>query len=667
MPAIAVNPPFPLFTDADGQPLDDAYIYIGTANQNPVSNPIAVYWDSALTIAASQPIRTSGGYPVYNGSPARFYTNSDYSILVRDKNGAFVYTAAGETDFISSEFVTFIQSGVGAVQRSAQDKLREFVSVKDFGAKGDGTTNDTAAIQAAINAVIAAGGGAVYIPAATYITRELTIAGNNITIFGDGSVSLLKRDGSWTGTNRGIFQFDNSTQDLENITIRTIGIDFNGTLDFGFGIKLGNAASLPATYNYSRNVRITDVRFRDSNPQATTGDKWGVVFRGKLENVWIERCHSSNDMQLCAGGVDIHKNINILNNVCYEGRANGIAMSTPYNVESLSIIGNYVEANSLGIYVGPDQIYGAITSGTWRDVVIANNRIITKSAGSTSTWMGIYVNAAGTGYKNVAISGNAIECKDTLNSQHGIRFTDQTGYSTVIDNAAITGNVIENCRYGISIDAGGKSQISGNQVTNCTDGIYLGKVSRQCGVVGNNCFGGTRAINVVEGEVLVSGNTCQGGTGQTGSFAGRLTVSPGTGKTAKVLAIGNKFTDGLGGAGTNIYGVRCPGTGTMEVQLYDNDLRGNTAGVDNLPATARVQNNLGFVTNNGGQTAAIATGTTVTHGCSSTPTIVLATPLSSGPTNVTVSAVGSTTFTINFGGGGSYAFAWEAKTTYFYQ
>lgn len=92
MPAIAVNQPFPIFTDADGQPLDDAYIYIGTANQNPVSNPITVYWDSALTIPVSQPIRTSGGYPVYNGSPARFYANSDYSILVRDKNGAFVYS-----------------------------------------------------------------------------------------------------------------------------------------------------------------------------------------------------------------------------------------------------------------------------------------------------------------------------------------------------------------------------------------------------------------------------------------------------------------------------------------------------------------------------------------------------------------------------------------------
>jgi hypothetical protein len=40
-----------------------------------------------------QPIRTSGGYPVYQGTPARFYVGSDYSIQVKDKNGSVVYTS----------------------------------------------------------------------------------------------------------------------------------------------------------------------------------------------------------------------------------------------------------------------------------------------------------------------------------------------------------------------------------------------------------------------------------------------------------------------------------------------------------------------------------------------------------------------------------------------
>ena len=93
MSALSVEPPYPAFAEADGQPLEDGYIWIGTVNLNPITNPIAAYWDSALTISAVQPIRTSGGYPVYQGTPSRIYAASDYSIQVQDKNGTVVYTS----------------------------------------------------------------------------------------------------------------------------------------------------------------------------------------------------------------------------------------------------------------------------------------------------------------------------------------------------------------------------------------------------------------------------------------------------------------------------------------------------------------------------------------------------------------------------------------------
>lgn len=77
--------------------------------------------------------------------------------------------------------VNFTPAGTGAVVRSAQAKLRDMaVSAQDFGAVGDGVTNDRAAIQAAIDAVNDAGGGEVWLPMKQYLlgTTGLTMRGN---------------------------------------------------------------------------------------------------------------------------------------------------------------------------------------------------------------------------------------------------------------------------------------------------------------------------------------------------------------------------------------------------------------------------------------------------------------------------------------------------------
>jgi hypothetical protein len=88
-----VTSPFTVFFDRSGDPLDAGYIYVGTAGINPEVSPISVYWDAALTTPAAQPIRTLAGYPSQNGSPGTIIINqATYSIVVRDKNGALVYS-----------------------------------------------------------------------------------------------------------------------------------------------------------------------------------------------------------------------------------------------------------------------------------------------------------------------------------------------------------------------------------------------------------------------------------------------------------------------------------------------------------------------------------------------------------------------------------------------
>ena len=205
MSALSINPPYPVFPDIDGQPLEDGYIWIGTAGMNPISNPIVVYWDAALTIPAPQPIRTIGGFPARAGSPARLYAGSDYSIQVQNKNGSVVYSSANATELLSSDLVTFIQAGAGAVERTAQSKMRDIVSVKDFGAVGDGVANDYAAISAAWAYCYPLGIN-LYFPAGTYLVTgeqnfpfkntQLPVVSlldcKNMTIFGDGPSSILK-------------------------------------------------------------------------------------------------------------------------------------------------------------------------------------------------------------------------------------------------------------------------------------------------------------------------------------------------------------------------------------------------------------------------------------------------------------------------------------------
>tara|TARA_R110001606_G_scaffold19827_1_gene72326 strand:+ start:1117 stop:3303 length:2187 start_codon:yes stop_codon:yes gene_type:complete len=80
----------------------------------------------------------------------------------------------------NSSAVDYNQGGTGAVDRTVKAKLQEFISVKDFGAVGDGVTDDSAAIQAAISAATYG----VHFPQGVYVAAEIPLNKNDFVIYG---------------------------------------------------------------------------------------------------------------------------------------------------------------------------------------------------------------------------------------------------------------------------------------------------------------------------------------------------------------------------------------------------------------------------------------------------------------------------------------------------
>ena len=88
---------------------------------------------------------------------------------------------------IDATKLAFTQTGTGAVARTVSSKLNETISVKDFGAVGNGTNNDATAIQAAIDS--ASDGGVIYFPEGTYLCNAKIETTKHVSLIGEGPKS----------------------------------------------------------------------------------------------------------------------------------------------------------------------------------------------------------------------------------------------------------------------------------------------------------------------------------------------------------------------------------------------------------------------------------------------------------------------------------------------
>lgn len=191
MSALSIQVPFPVFQDRDGQPLDNGYVWLGVANLNPQTNPVVAYYDAALTIPAVQPLRTLNGYISRAGSPAQVYVDGvNFSILVQDSKGSLVYSFPdGSGISTDASGIIYLPGGTNAVATTVQAKLRQTISVLDFGT----APLTTAQFQ---SAVTAAAGGTLIVNAEVTIDADVTVpSGTTVEVVNAGFFSCV-------GTNR---------------------------------------------------------------------------------------------------------------------------------------------------------------------------------------------------------------------------------------------------------------------------------------------------------------------------------------------------------------------------------------------------------------------------------------------------------------------------------
>jgi len=109
-------------------------------------------------------------------------------------------------------------------------------------------------------------------------------------------------------------------------------------------------------------------------------------------------------------------------------------------------------------------------------------------------------------------------------------------------------------------------------------------------------------------------------------------------------------------------GINTTGAGTvtgLDVSDCDFSDASTPASIGGTLTTPKFRNVLGYKTRNHG-VAAVATGNTVSHGLAGTPDVVFPAALATGVTDINIASIGSSTFILNFGGGGSPNIAWTA-------
>ncbi|GAA4688192.1 right-handed parallel beta-helix repeat-containing protein [Streptomyces youssoufiensis] len=527
---------------------------------------------------------------------------------------------------------------------------------REYGALGNGTADDTAAVQAALTAAKTSGGW-VLVPPGTYrLTATLRIygstrltllpgaefrraGGDTMIVNGDAAQSL----GGYTGHGAiiiegGLWNMQGTASGLNtnascimigharNVTVRDLeirdvpgwhGIELNavkdavvsncrlrGYIDPGsrpaseaIQIDLAKASSVfppfgPYDHTPCEDVTIRDCYIGASGTEGTVAWPRGVGSHAATIGRW-------------------HKRIRVVNCTVEGGAQYAVA---PYAWQDCLIQGNTVISQGAGVHVWTNDTADA-NATTNASGTQTNASQETKGAaiiGNTFRNMGNHDDVLGvigepTGHlTSVTIADNVLDTQTGDGSQGGIRLE-------YVDQVTITSNVIRSgAGTGISIVNSTGGAVTGNRVYTVTNSGIAAATCTGMQVVGNTVRDtGSNGIHVQGGsDAQVASNFIKGASRTAGAFGIRVSSA-----ADGVLITGNRVR--LAGTGAEAaYGLSIA-SGCTGVRRYGNDLAGSgstgplddqSTTPDNSPLDLGVQTYTPTVTGGGSATFTTATG-----------------------------------------------------------
>ncbi len=471
MPTVSLSPLFNGVQNfsAGGIPLSGGLLYTYLAG---TTTPSPTYTDSTGATPNANPIvLDASGRP----SSEIWILSSAYKFVLMDSLSNVIATY----DNITSSYA-YRPSGTGAVPTTVQAKLSESVSVKDFGAVGDGVTDDSAALARALTSLAA--NQTLEFPCGVYSIASATvmpvITAAACTIRGEDAVIQI------TGTTANVlFMFQNCGGKVE-------GIRFNGIVPTS-GLGMGDV-----TYQGYQPILFN-----------MTG-----ALAGNLAGFTVTKCLFYN--------FGCQYWVRISNQSSYEVTDVNISGNT-----FISATGNAVAPASISAAAGFIGLVGLTsgTSGVIRRVIIANNNM-----DSSYIRTGIYIYSS---ISNVTINGNVIDYTSTVSpisadcgayaillyrlagggaSPTGVTITGNiirspksAGiYCQTATNVAIAGNVISGVtdvtdatipKGGVAVNGSSHVSITGNKIEDCTRGIML--------------VGGSSYVDILANKITTSVNS----------------------------------------------------------------------------------------------------------------------------------------------------------------